>query len=73
MKNVAIALGLVGLFAAAFAACSTAQSNGVVHYDDDMTNHAPSSDPSAPPTTQPTAPSTTSPATAPSDWPAPVS
>lgn len=60
MKNVALALGLVGLFAAAFAACSQAQPNGVVQYDDDMTNHAPSSsaDPgaSASPTTEPTTP-----------------
>lgn len=55
VKNVAIALGLVGLFAAAFAACSQAQPNTDVKYDDDMVYHPASAEPSASPTETPTA------------------
>ncbi len=55
MKTTLTVLAVLGLFALAFAACSSSQTSPEVVQDDDMTFHPPAS---ADPTSSATAPAT---------------
>jgi hypothetical protein len=68
VKTTLYVLGGLGLFAIGFAACSSAQSDGVVKYDDDMVYHPPAS---ANPSADPSA--TAAPTTPPANHPTPES